>query len=335
MAFVKAQKSQISPTVVLEGPTGSGKTFSALAIASGMGKKIAVIDTERSSSAYYADRFAFDVCELHDWTLKGYLKEARDAAKSGYDVLIIDSASHGWKKLTEEMEDASAKYRGNSMTAWTKDGKPAWNNFVDELFSLGMAVIVTTRVKQAYDIGKDENGKTKIEKLGLEAQAEKDFDYEFGIVLRMDQDHNALVTKDRTGKFQDQIIKKPGPEFGKALMEWLSTGVPAKPKAPVISDEEHKVAKDEMDKLLVELAQTVTATVGAVSAFGDNRKAYYRSEKENIKAAGVSALTALRDLALEATVELSAIRKAWEAAGSPTPATDIIEKCREAAKVAA
>lgn len=324
MAFIKAQKSQINPTVVIEGPTGSGKTYTALSIASGMGKKIAVIDTERSSSAYYADRFAFDVCELHSWSTESYLAAAREAAGAGYEVLIIDSASHAWKQLTEDMEDAAAKYRGNSMTAWTKDGKPQWNRFVDELFSLGMAVIVTTRVRQAYDIGKDDAGRTKIEKLGLEAQAEKDFDYEFGIILRMDQDHNALITKDRTGKFQDKLIKRPGETFGAELVAWLNSGVPLPPPPPKVhelTEEEREAAKAELQELITALGETMTASVGAVAAFTEERRKVYRDRKAaaDIKGRGVGALADMRQVVSDAEAELIKLRADWEAAGSPTP----------------
>jgi hypothetical protein len=317
MAFKKAEKNQINPTVVLEGPTGSGKTFTALSIASGMGKKIAVIDTERSSSSYYADRFNFDVCELHSWSLDSYIAAAREAAANGYDVLIVDSMSHGWKQLTEDMEDAAAKYRGNSMTAWTKDGKPRWNRFVDDLFSLGVAVIVTTRVKQAYDIGKDSEGRTKIEKLGLEAQAEKDFDYEFGLILRLDQDHNALVTKDRTGKFQDQVFKKPGREVGETIRAWLSTGavLPQKSTTPPPSDEKLRAAAQEIAALKTELGEIVKANVGENPAFTERELEDYRGMVQGLGIVknGAAALPGLRSIVTHARETLKTRQERGEA----------------------
>ena len=265
----------------------------------------------------------------HSWGTESYLAAAREAAGAGYDVLIIDSASHAWKQLTEDMEDAAAKYRGNSMTAWTKDGKPRWNRFVDELFSLGMAVIVTARVKQAYDIGKDESGRTKIEKLGLEAQAEKDFDYEFGIVLRMDQSHNALVTKDRTGKFQDKLIKLPDASFGAELLAWLNTGAPAAPRQAAkpaaqrsgLTAEEIAAAKAELQELINNLGHTMTSSVGAVAAFNEERKAVYRERKQkaDIAGRGISALSDMRQIVQDAEAEVVKLRADWEAAGSPTP----------------
>lgn len=225
MGFQKAIKSKVPLWLILEGGTGSGKTMSALRLASGISDKIAVIDTERSSSSLYADRFNFDVQENHEWSLESYKKMAKEAADAGYEVLIIDSISHAWKKLTEEMDEiASAKYRGNTMMAWTKVGKPKWNKFIDDIFSLGIHVIVTSRVKMGYDTEKDENGKTKMVQTGLEAQVEKDFDYEFTLVMRMNQDHIGLVIKDRTGRYQDKSFRNPGEELGKELLDWLNSG---------------------------------------------------------------------------------------------------------------
>ena len=67
MAFKKATKKNAKLRLALFGVSGSGKSFSALRIATGLaGKngKIAFIDTERGSASKYADRFDFDVCEL-------------------------------------------------------------------------------------------------------------------------------------------------------------------------------------------------------------------------------------------------------------------------------
>jgi hypothetical protein len=34
------------------------------------------------------------------------------------------------------------------------------------------------------------------------------------------------VIKDRTGKFQDRIIEKPGEDFGMEILAWLNEGEP-------------------------------------------------------------------------------------------------------------
>ena len=62
-SFKKATKEKAKLRLAVFGVSGSGKTFSALRIAKGLGGKIAVIDTERNSACKYSDRFDFDVCD--------------------------------------------------------------------------------------------------------------------------------------------------------------------------------------------------------------------------------------------------------------------------------
>jgi hypothetical protein len=54
--------------------------------------------------------------------------------------------------------------------------------------------------------------------VGIGAVQRHGFEYEFTMAMTMDINHVGLVTKDRTSKFQDQFIKKPGKELGKQLI---------------------------------------------------------------------------------------------------------------------
>jgi ABC-type dipeptide/oligopeptide/nickel transport system ATPase component len=49
--------------MALIGVAGSGKTYTALSIAKHLGKRVAVLDTERGSASKYSDVFEFDVME--------------------------------------------------------------------------------------------------------------------------------------------------------------------------------------------------------------------------------------------------------------------------------
>lgn len=115
--FKKATKSQAKLRAAVFGPSGAGKTFTSLRVATGLadGKAVAFIDTERGSASKYSDRFDFDVLELEDKSISGYCEAIRMAADAGYAVLIIDSLSHAWQELLEEIDKlAKAKYRGNT-----------------------------------------------------------------------------------------------------------------------------------------------------------------------------------------------------------------------------
>jgi predicted YcjX-like family ATPase len=80
MEFKKAIKRRQRLRLAIDGVSGSGKTYTALAIASGIGGKIAVIDTEHGSASLYADRFDFDTLELERFQIEDYIEALQSAA---------------------------------------------------------------------------------------------------------------------------------------------------------------------------------------------------------------------------------------------------------------
>lgn len=234
--FKKANKAACKARVAAFGPSGAGKTFTALRIATGLGKRIAVIDTERGSASKYSDRFAFDTCELTDRTIGGYVQAMKAAAAAGYDVLIIDSLTHGWHELLQEVEKlAQAKYRGNTWSAWS-EGTPKQKLMVDALLDYPGHVIATMRSKTEWNVGSTASSNVKPIRVGLAPEQGKGIEYEFDLLLELSTEHVANVLKDRTGKYQDKLIDKPGEDFGRELAAWLSEGEPAaaRPYAPAV-----------------------------------------------------------------------------------------------------
>lgn len=221
--FKKATKKQAKLRCAVFGPSGAGKTFSALSIAQGMGDKIALIDTERGSASKYADRFNFDVCELEDQTIDGYVEAIGNAANAGYEVLVIDSLSHAWKELLQEVEQiAKMRYRGNTWSAWS-EGTPKQLKLVNAILQYPGHVFATMRSKTEWQT-EQVDGKNRPVRVGLAPEQGKGIEYEFDLLMEVNVDHIASVLKDRTGKFQDKLINKPGAEFGGQLLEWLNDG---------------------------------------------------------------------------------------------------------------
>jgi len=224
--FKKATKAAAKLRAAVFGPSGAGKTFSSLRMATGLGGPIAVIDTERGSASKYSDRFSFDVLELEDQTVQGYVDAIRLAADGGYAVLVIDSLSHGWQTLLEEVEKlAKAKYRGNTWSAWS-EGTPLQRKLVQAILTFPGHVIATMRSKTEWTTV-DNNGRKTPQRVGLAPEQGKGVEYEFDLLVEISTEHVANVIKDRTGKFQDKLIDKPGEDFGKQLAAWLADGVPA------------------------------------------------------------------------------------------------------------
>ena len=225
MAFIKAEKKKQKLRLAIDGVSGSGKTFTALSIASGLSDKIAVIDSEHGSSELYADRFNFDVLKLIKFDIEDYVNAIKEAWKEGYPVVIIDSTSHAWDALVERVERiAGQKYSGNTFRAWG-EGTPLQRKLIEAMLSYPGHLIVTCRSKTEYSIDKDDKtGRTTVKKVGTSAVQRQGFEYEFTMAMTMDANHVGLVTKDRTGKFQDRFIDKPGKELGTELLDWLNTG---------------------------------------------------------------------------------------------------------------
>lgn len=225
MAFTKATKAKAKLRMAITGPSGAGKTMTALRIASGLGGKIAVIDSEHLSASKYADRFDFDTCDLNGKTNPAqYIEAIREAESAGYSVVIIDSMTHAWE-ATKEFVDRkkAASNSGNGFTAWA-DGTKLWNSLQDAIQGSSVDVIATMRSKVDYS-QEVENGKKVVKKLGMAPEVRDGTEFAYDVVLDMDCDHNGRVSKTRCDALDGYFEAKPGEALGKTLREWLSDGV--------------------------------------------------------------------------------------------------------------
>jgi hypothetical protein len=243
MAFKKAERTQLYLRCALFGPSGSGKTMTALMMAKGiaekMGAPFAVIDTESRSASKYSDRIAFDVEDLKKKTVDDYIAAMDDATKAGYNVLVIDSLSHAWRELTEEVDRiAQTSTNKNNLSPWAKVN-PKQKRFIDAILNFPGHLITTMRSNTEWVIAPNKDGKSVVERVGLKPEQGKGIEFEFDLLIELDQRHQGTVTKDRTGKYQDVTIDKPGEDFGVALYDWLSSGtaVAAPASAPVPASE--------------------------------------------------------------------------------------------------
>lgn len=219
--FKKAVKEQIKIRLALSGPSGSGKTFSALNIAQYLGKNIALIDTEHESSLRYADRFNFDMCNLDDAHPAKYIEAINAAERAGYDVIIIDSLTHAWFK---ELEMA-----GGNFNNWAKV-RPLERKLIETIISSKSHVIATMRSKVDFAQEQQNNGKTKITKLGTKAIQSDGIEYEFDIAGEMSLEHILTVSKSRCPALTDKTFLNPGADIAEALLTWANAGEIAQPK---------------------------------------------------------------------------------------------------------
>jgi len=226
--FELATKKKSKLRLAIMGVSGSGKTYTALRIASGIAggvaEKIALIDTEEGSASKYSDRFKFLEKTVNNASIDSLINIIDYVNQSDIEVLIIDSLSHAWQELLDEIDKlAKTKYQGNSFRAWG-EGTPKQKRLIKAILQCKAHVIVTMRAKTEHVQEKDDRGKTIIRKVGTGVEQGKGIEYEFDMLIDLSQDHIAQITKDRTGKFQDALIEKPDEKFGKELKNWLDDG---------------------------------------------------------------------------------------------------------------
>jgi nucleoside-triphosphatase THEP1 len=228
MAFKVATKAAAKLRLGLIGPPGSGKTMTGLRIASGLGGRIAVIDTERGSASLYAGErgLAFDVQELDTYEVERFIQAIRDAAEAGYSTVVIDSLSHAWAGkggILEYVDNAGKRNQGGGNFGAWRDATPRHNALVDAILGAPVHVICTLRSKVEYVV-ENVGGRNQVRKVGLQPVQRDGLEYEFTVVGDVSQDHDLVVTKTRAAWLKDAVIREAGEDLGKKLAAWLSEG---------------------------------------------------------------------------------------------------------------
>lgn len=275
-SFAPASRRQARLHLALIGPAGSGKTYTALKLATHLGKRVALIDTERSSACTYAGDFKFDVCELDDHHPQTYIDAIQAAAAAGYEVLIIDSLSHAWagrEGALELVDKAAARSKGNNTFSAWRDVTPLHNKLLDAVLGSPCHVIATLRAKTAYVQESDSKGRTQIRKMGLQPLQREGVEYEFDIVGDMDTDHNLVITKTRCSQLADAVINRPGEDLAQTLRGWLSGGSGEEGGSPTPSSPSPALVEELPDALLEAPAVIARQRAAARSRETDSERA--------------------------------------------------------------
>lgn len=248
----KAQRLKLKARIGLTGSTNTGKTYTALRIAAGLlvsegftvdgmpdWSKVAVIDTERNRSLFYANDGTIGgfthIPFEPPYDPQSYIDAVKYAESLDIQVCIIDSLSHAWNGtggvleiVSELTEKSKSKNQFNAGWGGKEGGTAIQNNMVDHILSSKMHIICTFRQKTEYVQERDEvQGRTRIVKLGTKAVQRDDLEYEFDITLKLDNDHSAEIIKN-TVKFlgdKETVLPMITEEFGKLLGDYLNSGI--------------------------------------------------------------------------------------------------------------
>ena len=224
--FRKATTQQGALKMGLYGPPGSGKTFTSLLIAEGLaklsGKRIAVIDTEYSSTFYcqsvpermvHPEAFDFDV--LYTRAIVETTQAIKGLPADQYGVVILDSITHLWQACMEAYGGKQTSIGTIPMHAWGKIKRP-YKDLISFLLSSPMHVIICGRQGVEYATNEETD---ELQAIGVKMKAEGETPYEPHILLRMEaikpKKTNEVATivayaeKDRTGILAGRCFTNP------------------------------------------------------------------------------------------------------------------------------
>lgn len=290
--FQPAVKEKLKARVAIDGPTGSGKTWTALQLArilAGPDGLVGVVDTENRSAAYYAPS-AGQLAGLEPIERLNYydapyvfghlpvsppyspvqlvdvIKNAAiELGENG--VLVIDSLTHFWNGEggTLDVVDAAAQRSGNSFAGW-KEGTPAQRHMLDTIIHAQCHVVVTMRSKMEYvleeSVGSRGQKITAPRKIGMAPEQRSGIEYEFTVVGDMDLEHRLVISKSRCSLIADVVapIGRSGEVFER-FRGWLDSGVER------ITEEQARALVEAMNTVTDEATRTGLKK-GFVDTFG-------------------------------------------------------------------
>lgn len=222
----QAEREQVPLLLGLVGPSGGGKTYSALRLAKGIqqivGGKIFGIDTEARRMLHYADQFDFQHVEFGEpFGSLDYLEALRYCEAQGAGVIIVDSMSHeheGPGGLLEQHEAETTRIsKGDEnrreavkMLAWAKP-KAARRRLINSILQMHVpAMIFCFRAKEKVLMQKGKDPQN----LGWMPIAGEEFIYEMTANALLLPTANGCPTWNPTEKGEKQMVKLPG-QFSK------------------------------------------------------------------------------------------------------------------------
>ncbi len=189
-----AKREKVPLLVGLMGPSGGGKTFTALRLATGIqsvtGGDIYFIDTESRRALHYADKFKFKHVPFDaPFGSLDYLAALQWCVKQGAGVVIVDSMSHEHEGpggmidlqdqiLTRMAGDNYGKRQAMQMLAWAEP-KAKRRALINGILQLNSNFIFCFRAKNtSKPVKNPETGKNEVVPQGFMPIAGDEFVFE-------------------------------------------------------------------------------------------------------------------------------------------------------------
>ncbi len=245
--------------VGLVGPSSSGKTFSALRLATGFQRvepgEIFVIDTEAGRALQYADQFRFvHVPFGAPFSPLDYLDAVKYCIDQGAKHIVIDSMSHEHEGPGGVLEWHAAEMGGSyskQMPAWAKP-KAARRRLINTMMQYSVNMVLCFRAKQKLKLPPKGAPKgTEPTDLGYMPIGGDEWMYELSLNVLLMPRANGVPTwqSDKDGEnavlklprqFESVFATKPqlSEDVGEALAKWAAgaSQIPRKSAAQLVAE---------------------------------------------------------------------------------------------------
>ena len=228
ITFRPAKREGVGLFIGVNGGTGSGKTYTALRLASGIvgpNGKIAAGDTEGRRMSHYASQFNFDAVDiLPPFRPEKFEEVAKAAEAGGYGCLILDSFSHEhageggvleWHD--EELDRAYARAlqnaehpesvnedavrNANNMRGWIKP-KAAHKAMINSFLQRRIPIIFCMRAEEKVKV----LGNGKPVPMGWQPICDKNFGYELTCMVTLSNENPGRTDYKLPRKIEQQHL---------------------------------------------------------------------------------------------------------------------------------
>lgn len=299
------------------GASRSGKTYSALTIATGMirvlGGEIFLIDTDNEFALDYGDDFNFQHVDFKPpYTPERYQSAVEYCVEQNASVIIVDQVTNehtGQGGILERQQEVEKDLAAKWKTTREKVKGSSWNEaktiphgkFVSYITRVKQPMIFNFRAKDKIKIVKDERGKQEWIHCGYTPICTEQFDYEMTAML--------ILPPNSDGKPDRELseIRKPlrgiisvdqqiNESMGERLAEWAKGGssqpLPSGPK-PATKDQLSRIMEimkshhfTEPSQILKQLSEYCNRPIGSskdltsdeAADFIDTEDAMYKEE---------------------------------------------------------